>query len=229
MNKEEKKIYLSGPMTGITDFNVPEFKRITAILRKSDYNVVSPVELDMEDSPTSGTEKERWCYFMERDLNVLMEPTVTSIVLMEGWQKSKGAVLEVIIAEAFGKEILVFIEDIVGFHLEPLLMKPVVPEFRNTCTEETEKVNILLEADNLVNGARQDSYGHPIDDYTRTAGLMSHLLDTKLKEPLTAEDAILCMCAVKLSREVNKHKRDNLVDLAGYAQCLQMVECKRQE
>lgn len=31
------------------------------------------------------------------------------------------------------------------------------------------------------------------------------------------------MAAVKLSREVDKHKRDNLTDLAGYAECASMV------
>jgi hypothetical protein len=31
------------------------------------------------------------------------------------------------------------------------------------------------------------------------------------------------MVAVKLSREVNKHKRDNLTDAAGYAECASMV------
>jgi hypothetical protein len=31
------------------------------------------------------------------------------------------------------------------------------------------------------------------------------------------------MAAMKVSREVNKHKRDNLTDLAGYAECANMV------
>ena len=32
------------------------------------------------------------------------------------------------------------------------------------------------------------------------------------------------MVAFKLARELIKHKRDNLVDIAGYAQTVQMVE-----
>ncbi len=34
---------------------------------------------------------------------------------------------------------------------------------------------------------------------------------------ITATDVPLCMIAVKLARQVHRHKRDNLVDIAGYA------------
>ena len=32
------------------------------------------------------------------------------------------------------------------------------------------------------------------------------------------------MIGVKLSRECNEHKRDNLIDIAGYALTVQMIE-----
>jgi Domain of unknown function (DUF6378) len=77
--------------------------------------------------------------------------------------------------------------------------------------------SILLEAQRLTHGDRNANYGHPLDDYTRTAALMSALLSHKLSEPITAEEAGACMCAVKLSRHMHRPKRDNMVDLAGYA------------
>lgn len=80
-------------------------------------------------------------------------------------------------------------------------------------------MNILEEANSLVNGARQGDYGHPIDDFTRTAAMWSAILG----HPVTAEQVGLCMCAVKISRQINKPKRDNLVDLAGYAATVDMV------
>ena len=79
--------------------------------------------------------------------------------------------------------------------------------------------NILEEANELVNGARQASYGHPLDDFTRTAKMWSAILGCEV----TAEQVGLCMCAVKISRQCNKPKRDNLVDLAGYALTVEMV------
>ena len=45
---------------------------------------------------------------------------------------------------------------------------------------------------------------------------MSALLGHKLKSPISAHEAALMMCCVKLSREMNAPKRDNLTDLADY-------------
>jgi hypothetical protein len=80
-------------------------------------------------------------------------------------------------------------------------------------------MNILEEANKLVNGDRQASYGHPIDDFTRTAKMWSAILGHEV----TAEQVGLCMCAVKISRQVNRPKRDNMVDIAGYAATVEMV------
>jgi hypothetical protein len=80
-------------------------------------------------------------------------------------------------------------------------------------------MNILEEANSLVHGDRQASYGHPIDDFTRTAKMWSAILGCEV----TAEQVGLCMCAVKISRQCNRPKRDNMVDLAGYAATVEMV------
>jgi hypothetical protein len=83
--------------------------------------------------------------------------------------------------------------------------------------------SVLTEAQGLVHGDRNKAYGHPLHDYSRTAGMVNAMLAHKLKEPLTAEDLGLVMCCVKLSRQQNAPKRDNLVDLAGYAECVQWM------
>lgn len=80
-------------------------------------------------------------------------------------------------------------------------------------------MNILEEANSLVHGDRQAAYGHPLDDFARTAKMWSAILGYEV----TAEQVGLCMCAVKISRQVNRPKRDNLVDLAGYAATVEMV------
>lgn len=90
-----------------------------------------------------------------------------------------------------------------------------------------EAESILQEAHRLTHGPRRKDYGHPLDDYSRTAALVNALLAHKLREPLTASDAALVMCCVKLSRQVNAPKRDNMTDLAGYAWVAQ--ECLDEE
>lgn len=77
--------------------------------------------------------------------------------------------------------------------------------------------SILEEAQRLTHGDRAAAYGHPYDDYSRTAALWSVLLGGKLTKPITAHEAALCMIAVKLSREIHTPKRDNMVDAAGYS------------
>lgn len=82
---------------------------------------------------------------------------------------------------------------------------------------------ILDEAKKLVYGPRQEEYGHPIDDFTRTAKMWSAILGV----PIDAEQVGLCMIAVKISRHCWRTKTDNLVDIAGYAETLNLIRKKR--
>ena len=79
--------------------------------------------------------------------------------------------------------------------------------------------SILEEAQDLVTGDRNNSYGPAWQDYERTAKFWSLILGTEV----SSRQAALCMAAVKLSRECHKHKRDNLVDMAGYAHVAQII------
>lgn len=85
---------------------------------------------------------------------------------------------------------------------------------------------ILEEAQRLVHGDRGGNYGHPIEDFSRTGQMWGAIL-SKWRD--SDEDSVppelvgLCMAAVKISREVNLPKRDNRVDLAGYAETVQMI------
>jgi hypothetical protein len=78
--------------------------------------------------------------------------------------------------------------------------------------------SILEEAQRLVHGDRGDDYGHPLDDFARTAQIWTAILGVEV----TAEQVGLCMIGVKISRQCNRPKRDNMVDAAGYAETVQM-------
>jgi hypothetical protein len=72
--------------------------------------------------------------------------------------------------------------------------------------------DIAAHAANLVTGEKQDSYGHPFDDFNRAAKIWEAILGVEV----TAEQVALCMVGVKISRQANAAKLDNIVDGIGY-------------
>ena len=84
---------------------------------------------------------------------------------------------------------------------------------------DKEQSSILLEAQKLVHGKRNEDYGLPYHDFSRTAKIWSAILDKEV----TPEQEALCMIGVKMSRECDRPKRATRVDMAGYAEPLDMV------
>ena len=78
--------------------------------------------------------------------------------------------------------------------------------------KEGEK-SILSEAEEIVNGNRHSDYGDARESFSRIATIASVMVGKEL----SPEDCCAVMMAVKLVRESFAHKRDNLVDLCGYA------------
>ena len=83
---------------------------------------------------------------------------------------------------------------------------------------ETE--SILSEAERIVNGDRQADYSDPVANFKHISAIASSIS----KENLSPTTCAIVMIAVKLARENHKHKRDNLVDLAGYVEILNRIK-----
>lgn len=84
---------------------------------------------------------------------------------------------------------------------------------------------VLEEAQALVYGDREAQYSPPQRDYAKTAKIWTGILLEKLRpgEEISPLEAVLMMVGMKLSREVYRHKRDNLVDAAGYIACAERI------
>ena len=80
--------------------------------------------------------------------------------------------------------------------------------------------SILSEAERIVNGDRQADYSDPVENFKHISAIASSIS----KEKLSPTTCAIVMIAVKLARENYKHKRDNLVDLAGYAEILNRIK-----
>lgn len=103
-------------------------------------------------------------------------------------------------------------------------------ELCKVCSDEGEEVeSVLQEAEKLVHGARQENYDHPYDNHVRIAGFLSVFLADKLKEPITPREAAMCILLVKIAREMYRSKRDNGVDVCGYAAVIEMIDRREEE
>lgn len=80
--------------------------------------------------------------------------------------------------------------------------------------------NVLEEAARITSGDRNQAYGHPLDNHSRTAGLWSAYLGVEI----TPRDVCWLNVLQKASRDVNKEGRDNLVDAAGYVRNAEMID-----
>jgi hypothetical protein len=91
------KTYISGPMTGLPEFNFPAFFAAAAKLRAGGLHVVNPAELN--------TEKDlSWYACMRKDIAALVE--CDTILMLKGWEASEGAKLEHHIATRLGMAVV---------------------------------------------------------------------------------------------------------------------------
>lgn len=83
-------------------------------------------------------------------------------------------------------------------------------------------MTILEEAQNLIDNVKVADYDTVDVSHKRIAVLWSEVLG----RTITEREVAMCMIMLKLSREIANHKRDNLVDIAGYAYCIEKLENK---
>lgn len=92
-----KRVYISGPMTGIEELNFPAFNRAAVQLRELGFLVINPVELNPDPSAD-------WHMCLRDDITALM--TCDTIAMLPGWEGSNGAHLEVHIAHRVGIRVI---------------------------------------------------------------------------------------------------------------------------
>ena len=102
-------IYISGAMTGIKDYNYPEFNRVAAGLRSAGHEVFNPAEVDFDK--TGMSEWGIYQEYMDLDLQGLEKCNI--IYLLKGWENSPGARTE--LKRAIENNIIIKMQgDIVG-------------------------------------------------------------------------------------------------------------------
>lgn len=85
--------------------------------------------------------------------------------------------------------------------------------------EKEQFETILEEARSVTDGGR--NYGSPEDNFSRIAKCWTEILQEQLLGglPIPPRKVALMMITMKACREAHSPKRDNWVDMAGYARC----------
>lgn len=91
-------IYISGPMEGYEEWNAAAFKVCRDDLRERGFRVVCPSE-ESEPHRQPGSEKSRE-FHMRRDIEHVLQ--VEQICALDGWERSRGACLEIAVALEVG-------------------------------------------------------------------------------------------------------------------------------
>lgn len=87
-------------------------------------------------------------------------------------------------------------------------------------TQTDHKETVLEEAARIVDGDRRDDYGHPLDNHRRTAEMWSAYLGYEV----TPRQVCMLNALQKIGRDAHRPKRDNLVDLCGWARNAELCE-----
>lgn len=199
------KVYLCGPMSKMPDLNAPAFREAARSLRANGHEVVSPIELDeaegtLVEVPVGSPE---WQRFLKRDITAML--TCEAICPLDNWERSRGASLEMGVAEQLG------------------LLRV------DSSGHPTPRESALQVAQRIIHGARNDTYGPPSVDMCRTGRMIAPILPPCHQCGATHKDlppdkvAMILIC-VKLSRlcQTPRHY-DSIVDIAGYAGTIEMM------
>lgn len=132
--------------------------------------------------------------YMRADLKMLLK--ASTIFMLPGWQDSEGARIEYQVAKSLGLEVICHAD-----------------------ADDTEPAE-MTAARIVRNGERQAVYGHPSDDFRRTAKEWS----ATFGKPVQPLDVAIAMVQLKLSRLIGTPgHRDSIIDAIGYLICYERI------
>lgn len=215
----QKRVYLSGPMSGRENFNFDTFNSAAKWLRKGGYHdIFNPADQGWGggDPETGEVSDAEYLEFMREDIRQVASADM--IVMLPGWQESRGATFELDVAKRLGLEVW-FLGDLdFGWALS-------TRDWMNPEKDATRGETVLQEADRIVSRSRGAVYGHPLDDFSKVSGMARALWG---RGPETAEEHAIYMVLVKLARlQSTPGHHDSIVDVAGYMKTYDMVIAER--
>ena len=93
------KIYLSGPMRGIPEYNFPAFDAAAKRLRGEGHIVFSPADSDRFMDLIGVPVNARTCFEID---SAYISRHAEAVYVLPGWETSRGAQAEIALAKAIG-------------------------------------------------------------------------------------------------------------------------------
>ena len=94
-----------------------------------------------------------------------------------------------------------------------------IQQDRDRISVENDKLSqdVLLEAASIIQGDRNVAYGEPEDCFGLIANYWNIYMYNKKTPDISTHDVAMMMCLLKIARANASKKKDNYVDIAGYA------------
>ena len=168
------RVYLAGPMTGYPAFNYPAFDKAATDLRERGHDVQSPAEMDdpalraiIVQSPDGDLKAlqaqtgEGYGNFLARDIQIVASDAIEAVVVLPGWERSRGATLEVHVAKELGKPILRYptLEPVTRRHPSSERFHTILRDL--AALHDRKSVDYGSEADPFANVRAASSWGVP--------------------------------------------------------------------
>lgn len=176
--------------------------RAAAVLMKHGHIVYSPIVHSHPICEHGNMDAVNHDFWMGQDMPFLQTCDELRVLMLPGWRESAGVNEEIQEAKCRYTPVV---------YMEWEDPSPVA---------ETVTETILDEAARITSGDRNGDYGHPADHWERTIGMVNALFGASFE----TRDWGKMMQLDKIARDQHKPKRDNLVDVCGYARCMEKVD-----
>ena len=92
-------------------------------------------------------------------------------------------------------------------------------------SEETGKLSVLKEANKIIYGDREKTYGKPSKNLDTIAQMWNAYISAREAKVLNAKDVAAMMILLKTARLANDPShRDSVVDICGYAALIERCD-----
>lgn len=92
------KAYICGPITDMPGLNLDEFRAVESILTEMGYNTIVPHDLFEGIDTKDFTHDD----YMDECLKAIRTQNVDYLIVLDGWQNSKGSKMEIELADELG-------------------------------------------------------------------------------------------------------------------------------